>query len=77
MPEHICAVDDCQLLKLLETGLGEVEAAKQLGVPANALQARVKAYLHHGILQSNGEREKVDWRAYGRWARAQRSPTAA
>ena len=77
MPEQVCAVDDRQLLKLLETGLGELEAAKQLNVPPNAVQARVKAYLDLGILLSNGEREKVDWRAYGHWARTQRASEAA
>jgi hypothetical protein len=77
MPEQGTAVDDRQLLKLLETGLGEVEAAKQLDMPPNAVQDRVKAYLDLGILLSNGEREKVDWRAYGQWVRAQRASEAA
>ena len=78
MPEQAAyTVDDCQLLKLLESGLGELEAAKELSIPPGAVLARIKAYLHHGILQSNGERERVDWKAYGRWVRAQRAAEPA
>ncbi len=77
MPVQDCAVDDCELLKLLETGLGELEASKQLNVSPGAVQARVKAYLQGGILQPNGEREKVDWPAYGRWVRARKTSEAA
>lgn len=77
MPEQGCSVDDRLLLRLLETGLGEVEAARQLNLPASAVQARVKTYLQQGILLSNGEREKVDWPAYGRWVRIQRASEAA
>jgi hypothetical protein len=73
MPEHVPPIDDRQLLKLIETGLGESEAAKQLSVSTQDVQQKVKAYLDWGILQPNGEREKVDWKAYGHWAREQKS----
>ena len=73
MPEHAPAIDDQQLLKLLETGLGESEAAKQLSISTQDVRQRVKEYLDLRILQSNGEREKVDWKAYGHWARERKS----
>jgi hypothetical protein len=62
-------IDDCQLLKLLATGVGECAAAKQMGIPSNEVTTRVKKYLERGILQSKGEHDTVDWRAYGHWMR--------
>lgn len=69
------AIDDRALLKLLETGLGESVAAKHLDIPTDAITDRVKEYLACGILRCNREREVVDWKAYGRWAK-RRKPNA-
>ena len=69
MTVRLPTIDDRQLLKLLETGLGESAAAKQMGIPSAAVTTRIKKYLDRGILKTQGEHETVDWRAFGHWMR--------
>jgi len=70
-------VNDKELLKLLEAGVGVDAAAKQLSLSANAVVERVKEYLEWGILRCAGERQIIDWKAYGKWARNRKQSVAA
>lgn len=67
MSEHTIQIDDQQLLKLLELGQGSSVAAKELGIPPEAVDRRVKEYVAFGILRCNGDGEEIDWKLYGRW----------
>lgn len=69
MTVRLPTIDDHRLLRLLETGLGELAAAKQMGIPSAAVTTRIKKYLDRGILKSQGEHETGDWRAFGHWMR--------
>jgi len=69
-------VIDKDLLKLLEAGVGLPAAASQLGVGVEEVQERLREYVSSGILRCVGDREAVDWRAYGEWMRL-RKPVAA
>ena len=75
MAVRLPTIDDRQLLKLLETGVGESTAAKQMGIPSDVVTTRIKKYLERGILQSNGEHEIIDWRAFGHWMRNGEAPS--
>ena len=75
MAVRLPTIDDRQLLKLLETGVGESTAAKQMGIPSDLVTTRIKKYLERGILQSNGEHEIIDWRAFGHWMRNGEAPS--
>ncbi len=69
-------MDDKALLKLLAAGIGENIAASRLNLSPQQVKARVKEYLNAGILNCNGERETIDWKAYGNWKK-QRNIKAA
>ena len=60
-------MDDKRLLKLLAAGLEEMAAAKQLDVTIEAVSKRVLEYLEAGVLRPSGERDAVDWKAFGEW----------
>ena len=64
-------MDDKALLKLLVTGIGEAAAAAQLNVSHKEVSRRLRAYLAAGILKCNGEREEIDWKAFGLWKKQQ------
>lgn len=72
-------MDDKTLLKLLATGIGENAAAIQLNVSPREVNQRIREYLNAGILKCNGEREAIDWKAFGRWKkmRAEQAAEAA
>ena len=69
MPHDIPAVDDRDLLKLLEIGLGDAVAAKQIEASRTVVNQILREFLAHGILRCAGDREVVDWKAYGEWKR--------
>ena len=69
-------MDDKALLKLLAAGIGENIAASRLNLSPQQVKARIKEYLNAGILNCNGERETIDWKAYGNWKK-QRNVKAA
>ena len=69
-------MDDKALLKLLEAGIGENIAASRLNISPQQVKARIEEYLNAGILNCNGERETIDWKAYGNWKK-QRNIKAA
>ena len=75
MAVRLPTIDDRQLLKLLETGVGESTAAKQMGIPSDLVTTRIKKYLERGILQSNGEHEIIDWRGFVHWMRNGEAPS--
>ncbi|MDA0747131.1 MAG: hypothetical protein O2954_11465 [bacterium] len=77
MSARFATIDDRQLLKLLETGLGATAAAKQLDLPCELITHRVKQYLDSGILRPAEEIGVVDWKAYGKWMKARHTPEAA
>lgn len=60
-------MDDAALLKLLEAGIGEEVAAIQLNISPQQVKGRIKEYLQAGILNCNGERETINWKAFGKW----------
>lgn len=57
-------LDDRELLKLLEEGQGQSEAARTLGYPVGTVTARVKKLRDRGILKPGDE---VDWEALEAW----------
>ena len=59
-------LDDRELLKLLEDGQGQSEAARTLGYPVGTVTARVKKLRDRGILTPGGV---VHWEALDRWER--------
>lgn len=65
-------MDDKALLKLLVAGIGEDVAASQLNLSPQQVKARIGEYLNAGILNCNGERETIDWKAYGNWKKQAR-----
>jgi len=69
-------VDDKALLKLLATGIGEEAAAAQLNVSPKKVSQCLRAYLQAGILKCNGEREEIDWKAFGHWKKQQAAAQA-
>ena len=69
-------MDDKALLKLLAAGIGENIAASRLNISPQQVKARIEEYLNAGILNCNGERETIDWKAYGNWKK-QRNIKAA
>ena len=69
-------MDDKALLKLLAAGIGENIAASRLNLSPQQVKARIEEYLNAGILNCNGERETIDWKAYGNWKK-QRNIKAA
>ncbi len=77
MSARFATIDDRQLLKLLETGLGATAAAKQLALPCELVTQRVKQYLDSGILRPTAEMDVVDWKSYGKWMKARHTPEAA
>ncbi len=64
-------MNDKALLKLLEAGVEAEVAAKQLNVASELVVARVRVYVEEDILKCVGDREVIDWKAYGRWKRRQ------
>ena len=66
-------MNDKALLKLLEAGIAEEAAAKQLDLPSNVVAARIKVYVESGILRCTEDRETIDWKAYGKWVRDQKA----
>lgn len=69
MPHDIPAADVRGLLKLLEIGLGDAVAAKQIEAPPAVMNRILREFLAHGILRCAGDQEVVDWKAYGEWKR--------
>jgi len=69
-------VDDKALLKLLATGIGENAAAAQLNVSPKQVHQCLRIYLTAGILKCNGEREVIDWKAFGQWKKEQAAAQA-
>lgn len=67
MSERTIEIDDRLLLKLLELGQGSSVAAKELDIPPEAVDRRVKEYVAFGILRCNGDGEMIDWKLFGRW----------
>jgi len=59
-------LDDRELLKLLEAGQSQSEAARTLGYPVGTVTARVKKLRDRGILTPGGV---VDWEALDTWER--------
>jgi|GEM_PF-1943521 len=57
-------IDDRALLKLLEAGHGQSEAARALDYPTGTVTARVKKLRERGIFKPGGE---VDWEALEAW----------
>ena len=57
-------IDDPELLKLLEAGQGQSEAARTLDYPVGTVTARVKKLRERGILKPGNE---VDWDALEAW----------
>ncbi len=70
-------MDDKALLKLLAAGIGEDIAASQLNIPPQQVKERIKEYLNAGILNCNGERETINWKAFGNWKKQARNIKAA
>lgn len=70
-------MDDKALLKLLAAGIGENIAASRLNISPQQVKARIKEYLNAGILNCNGERETINWKAYGNWKKQARNINAA
>lgn len=70
-------MDDKALLKLLAAGIGENIAASRLNISPQQVKARIKEYLNAGILNCNGERETINWKAYGNWKKQARNSDAA
>lgn len=63
-------MDDKKLLQLLEAGLGEEAAAKQIDIAKEVVARQVMVYLEAGILKCEGEKERIDWKAYGKWKKS-------
>lgn len=57
-------LDDRELLKLLEAGQSQSEAARTLAYPVGTVTARVKKLRDRGILKPGDE---VDWEALEAW----------
>ena len=57
-------LDDRELLKLLEEGQGQSEAARTLGYPVGTVTARVKKLRDRGILKPGNA---VNWEALEAW----------
>jgi len=70
-------VDDKVLLKLLAAGVGEDAAAMQLNTSPQKINERVREYLNAGILTCNGEREAINWKAFGEWKKLAQTFEAA
>ena len=70
-------MDDKILLKLFEAGLGVDAVSRHLNLAHSAVSLRVAEYVRNGILLCKGEKEQVDWRAFGEWSRGQRTPQPA
>ena len=60
-------MDDTALLKLLAAGIDEDVAAAQLNISPQQGKGRISEYLQAGILNCNGERETINWKAFGKW----------
>ena len=69
-------MDDKALLKLLATGIGEDAVAAQLNISVKEVGQRLRDFLAAGILKCNGEREVIDWKAFGRWKKEQAASRA-
>ena len=67
-------MDDKALLKLLEAGVETDAAAQHLGIPVKHVTNRIREYVAGGVLRCNGEKEAVNWKAYGKWAQ-QKQPS--
>ena len=65
-------LDDRELLKLLEAGHGQSEAARALGYPVGTVTARVKKLRDRGILKPGN---MVDWEALETWEREHQPKT--
>lgn len=64
-------MDDKALLKLLATGIGEDAVAAQLNISVKEVSRCLRTYLAAGILKCDGEREIIDWKAFGHWKKQQ------
>lgn len=69
-------MDDKALLKLLATGIGEDAVAAQLNISPKKVHQRLRDFLEAGILKCNGEREVIDWKAFGLWKKQQATTQA-
>jgi hypothetical protein len=69
-------VDDKSLLKLLVTGIGEDASAAQLNISSRKVGQYLCIYLAAGILKCNGERDEIDWKAFGQWKKQQATAQA-
>ena len=65
-------LDDRELLKLLEAGQGQSEAARALDYPTGTVTARVKKLRERGILKPGNV---VDWEALETWEREHQPKT--
>ena len=65
-------IDDRKLLKLLEAGQGQSEAARTLDSPVGTVTARVKKLRDRGILKPGNV---VDWEALETWEREHQPKT--
>ena len=70
-------MDDKTFLKLLEAGIGEDVAAAQLNISPQQAKGRIREYLNAGILNCNGERETINWKAFGKWKKMAQTVEAA
>lgn len=66
-------MDDKALLKLLVTGIGENAVAAQLNISPQKVSQCLRIYLDAGIIKCNGEREEIDWKAFGQWKKQKAS----
>ncbi len=70
-------MDDKALLKLLAAGIDEDIAATQLDISPQQVKERISEYLNAGILNCSGERETINWKAFGKWKKLARTSDAA
>ena len=70
-------MDDKALLKLLVAGVGEDAAAAQLNISPQKINERIREYLDACILKCNGEREAINWKAFGEWKKLAQNVEAA
>ena len=75
MEERRPAMDDKELLKLLEAGHGQSESARILEYPTGTVTGRVTKLRARGILKPGDTGEVVDWEALETWEREHQPKT--
>jgi len=60
-------LDDRELLRLLESGMGPSEAARQMGYPTGTVTGRAKKLRDRGFLLESGA---VNWPAFDAWEKS-------